>query len=426
MELAALAADAKALQAMLMTGDIVQATVQPYNGITDTLQIFGLRVAASLPPNVYPGDTLTVAVQGFQNDQVVVQVMSRTPGANVPPNAASAAALQAGDSVELTRMPIPVIVDEPEFPPLPPLPAVLPESGSSAPSEDVVPSPSTGAAAAAAAAFEEEAAAQNTVLQTPPAAAQQIDYAQARPETLSVEARLAFARTTPLPPRATAPPPNAGAPPGAARTVPPPRPAATTGAPPQTTATPRPATSPGSSQSSVPPIVPRAPFAPIITPRVDISAKAPQPLPGAPAQVRSTTMIPASQTRPQAAPTAAELLEDPAALLRSLRIPQTPTTLTFARLVTQQPEQVATALRALETALPNSDDPRIQTLRTLAAFVGNLDPESPTFTTQVTSYITHVIEGPEQKLAMLLAQEPPAESAAVSAAPEDAPAPTAA
>jgi hypothetical protein len=133
-------------------------------------------------------------------------------------------------------------------------------------------------------------------------------------------------------------------------------------------------------------------------------------------------MIPASQTRPPVAPTAEELLEDPAALLRALRIPQTPTTLTFARMVTQQPEQVATALRALESALPDSDDPRIQTLRTLAAFVGNLDPESETFTSQVTSYISHVIEGPEQKLAMLLAQQQEPE-AAPAAATEEASAP---
>src|SRR5579872_4937788 len=110
MELQALAADAKALQAMLMTGDIVQATVQPFNGLTDTLQIFGLRVAASLPPNVFPGDTLTVAVQGFANDQVQVQVMSRTPSPNAPPTPIAASVPQEPDSVELTRMPIPMIV----------------------------------------------------------------------------------------------------------------------------------------------------------------------------------------------------------------------------------------------------------------------------------------------------------------------------
>src|SRR5579883_3511504 len=79
LELQQLAADAKALSAMLMEGDVVQATVQPFNGMTDVLEIFGLRVAASLPPNVHPGDTLTVAVQGFQNDQVMVQVLTTTP-----------------------------------------------------------------------------------------------------------------------------------------------------------------------------------------------------------------------------------------------------------------------------------------------------------------------------------------------------------
>lgn len=420
MELQALAADAKALQAMLMPGDIVQATVQPFNGLTDTLQIFGLRVAASLPPNVYPGDTLTVAVQGFQNDQVLVQVMSRTPSPNAPSAATTAAPLQEPDSVELTRMPIPIFVgDEPEFPPLPPPPV--------APSEAAEETPAVTSTLAAAAAADEEAAAQNTVVQTPAPTTQQTDYAQARPETLSIEARLAFSRTTPVPPRAPAPSTNA--PPGASRTVPPPRPAATTasGAQSDAAASRSMATSPAAGRTNplAPPIIPRSPFAPIIMPRADLTAKAaPQPLPGAPAQMRNTTMIPASQTRPQAAPTAEELLQDPVALLRSLRIPQTPTTLTFAKLVTQQPEQVATALRALETALPDSDDPRILTLRTLAGFVGNLDPESPTFTTQVTSYLSHVIEGPEQKLAMLVAQDPVAQepapqAAAAATAPEE-------
>jgi hypothetical protein len=282
----------------------------------------------------------------------------------------------------------------------------------------VLPSASTGAAALAAASAEDEAlAAQNTVVQTPASAAQQTDYAQARPETLSLEARLAFARSTPLPPRAPAP----------SATVPPPRPAAPPAQHAAGTAASRIASQipAGRASAASPPIVPRSSFAPIITPRPDVAARATaQPLPGAPGQVRSTTMIPASQTRPQAAPTAEELLDDPAALLRSLRIPQTPTTLTFARMVTQQPEQVATALRALESALPDSDDPRIQTLRTLAAFVGNLDPESETFTSQVTSYISHVIEGPEQKLAMLLVQEQP-ETAPAAAATEEAPAPAA-
>src|SRR5579872_2177866 len=82
LELQALAADAQALRQLLMEGDVVQATVQPFNGITDTLDIMGLRVAAALPPDVLPGETLTVAVQGFNGDQVLVQVLSRTPSSS--------------------------------------------------------------------------------------------------------------------------------------------------------------------------------------------------------------------------------------------------------------------------------------------------------------------------------------------------------
>ena len=112
-------------------------------------------------------------------------------------------------------------------------------------------------------------------------------------------------------------------------------------------------------------------------------------------------MVPPSLTQVGAAD-ANELLQDPVQLLRTLRIPVTPTALTFAKLVTAQPEQVATALRALESALPNSDDPRITTLRTLAAFVGTLEPESETFTTQVASFLSHVSVGPEPKLLSLV------------------------
>src|SRR5579872_6716843 len=96
-ELAQLAADAQALRALVMPGDVVQATVLPFNGLTDLLEVFGLRVAASLPPNVLPGDTLTIAVQGFAGDQVMVQVLSRVtasatraqPQVGAPPPAPS-------------------------------------------------------------------------------------------------------------------------------------------------------------------------------------------------------------------------------------------------------------------------------------------------------------------------------------------------
>ncbi|MGH7684902.1 MAG: flagellar hook-length control protein FliK, partial [Vulcanimicrobiaceae bacterium] len=121
-----------------------------------------------------------------------------------------------------------------------------------------------------------------------------------------------------------------------------------------------------------------------------------------------------------------ELLQDPVALLRTLRIPVTPTALAFAKLVTTQPQQVAVALRALETGLPNAADGRIATLRTLAAFVGTLDPESPTFTTQITSYLSHVVEGPEAKLLSIVQPQalpaPPSPQASADPAQQNVPA----
>ncbi|MBV8425160.1 MAG: hypothetical protein JO349_08205, partial [Candidatus Eremiobacteraeota bacterium] len=354
-------------------------TVQPFNGLTDTLNIFGLRVAASLPPNLQPGDLLTVAVQGFKGDQVLVQVMSRTPAATSSASTPTAtsdvqtvtsqpapATPVVGDTFEHTPLPIPVLAEEPEFPPLPPPPA--PPQSSGTPQQ--APPPTIEEEAQAPSTRTTLPAAPRIVPQTPGAV---------NAETLSVEARLALNRAATPPPnlRAPVPPPPAApraATPGAT-TVPPPRP----------------------NVATPPPAAPRTPFAPIITMRPDAAKPAPQPLPGSPAQARPTTTVVPAQTR-IAVPTAEELLSDTTQLLRALRIPVTPTTQTFAKLVIAQPEQVATALQALEESLPNSDDPRITTLRTLAGFVGNLDPQSPTFTTQVTSYISHVVEGPEQKL----------------------------
>lgn len=421
MELQALAQDAQALRALLMTGDIVQATVQPFNGISDTLEIFGLRVAASLPANLLPGDALTVSVQGFKGDQVLVQVMSRTPAAassaaaqtattptttsqpqtvasppqSTPPPAPVNTVTTATDTLELTRTPIPVVVDEALLPP-------------------VLPPPSRGAleesTAESSGETEDEQTAQTAAApptRTMPQAPRIVPQApvSANADTLSVEARLALSRAATPGTRAPIPPPaasRAATPPSS--TIPPPRPAATTPS--------------VAARTSLPPVPPRTQFAPIITTRPDAAKPSPQPIPGAPAQARPTTTIPPSQTR-VSAPTAEELLEDPVQLLRTLRIPVTPTTQTFAKLVTTQPEQVATALQALEQSLPDSDDPRITTLRTLAAFVGKLDPESPTFETQVQSYIAQVVEGPEQKLLALVQPQQPAPPAAAQG---DAPA----
>jgi len=388
-ELAQLAADAQALRALVMPGDVVQATVLPYNGLTDLLDIFGLRVAASLPPSVLPGDTLTIAVQGFSGDQVMVQVLSRIT-ASASRAQAQATALPASDTVELTPTPVPVVVPESALPPRTAAsaapPTLQPQAEPAPAGQAAAPAPPAAGAA------------------PPPGAPVAVRPQVPNVETLTVEARLALARTA------------AGVVPPASR----PAPAVVRGAaaPPPSNPSPEQRPAPPSARpppaSPPPPNIPRVPFV-SIAPRPPAAANQSAPLPGAPAQLRATTTVPPSQVR-VVVPNAGELLQDPVALLRTLRIPVTPTALAFAKLVTTQPQQVATALRALETGLPNASDGRIATLRTLAAFVGTLDPQSPTFTTQVTSFLTHVVEGPEPKLLSAVQPQTPAASAPASAA----------
>jgi hypothetical protein len=436
LELQALAADAQALRALLMTGDVVQATVQPFNGLTDTVEILGLKVAAALPPDVVPGDTLTVAVGGFNGDQVLVQVLSRTPlsqepaSAQVPASAAAPAVTTSqGDSLELTRSPIPIVVEGPPESLPPPL-----ATASSEPPRAIVVAASESTAPPA--------------MSAPPARPLLTD-APIRPEDLDVEARVALARTAGF--RALRSPnaSPASATPAVPRGATPSSPLARGETQPQTQMQQPPlqqSTPPRLQAQSMPPSLqaqtatttparsqresdtpqtenPIAPPPPTIqiTPRAPGAKPPPPPLPGAPTQMRVARMVPQSP-RAIVAPTAAELLQDAPALLRTLRIPVTPTTLTFAKLVTTQPEQVATALRALETSLPDNADLRIGSLRTLAAFVGALDPQSPTFTTQVVSYIAHVVEGPEQKLVPLVLPQAAAADPQVPQEPVPAPA----
>lgn len=393
-ELAQLAADAQALRSMVMPGDVVQATVLPFNGVTDLLEIFGMRIAASLPPNVFPGDTLTIAVQGFQGDQVMVQVLSRIT-ADASRAQSQAATPPPADTVELTRTPVPIVVSESELPPqpAPSAPAAQPAATAQPSAAAAPPPPVRGAA---------------------PAAQPPLVVARPAPpeaETLSVEARIALARTA----AGLIPPPPVRTAPGVVRGAPQPPAAPPQAAPAQQAQTA--ARAPAPSSPGAAPSVPRVPFVPIAQ-RAPAAQTPVPPLPGAPAQTRSTTMTPPSQVR-VVVPNAVELLQDPVALLRTLRIPVTPTALAFAKLVTTQPEQVAVALRALETGLPDATDGRIATLRTLAAFVGTLDPQSPTFTTQVTSYLTHVIEGPEAKLLSLVQPQTPQTPPQTTATPQE-------
>lgn len=91
-------------------------------------------------------------------------------------------------------------------------------------------------------------------------------------------------------------------------------------------------------------------------------------------------------------------------LLKAARLPDTPLTRTAAAIAPQAPSRLPSVLARLEAALPRtSEDSRIATLRTIAAFVGRMNPQNEeTLPAQISSYISHVLEGAEPKLAQLL------------------------
>ena len=91
-------------------------------------------------------------------------------------------------------------------------------------------------------------------------------------------------------------------------------------------------------------------------------------------------------------------------LLKAARLPDTPLTRTAAAIAPEAPSRLPSVLARLEAALPRtSEDPRIATLRTIAAFVGRMNPQNEeTLPAQISSYISHVLEGSEPKLAQLL------------------------
>ena len=156
------------------------------------------------------------------------------------------------------------------------------------------------------------------------------------------------------------------------------------------------------SAESVPP--PRFVVAPPIAARVPDTEsprlRAPQPAPAAalagpaPHVVRAAPALRAGLSA----------YTEPAAMLRALRLPVTPTTIASATLALAHPDRLPAALQTLERALPRAAvEPQVATLRTLLAFVGRIDPRSPVLAAQIAAYVDHVVDGGEPKLAALLA-----------------------
>lgn len=387
-ELAQLAADAQALSALLVEGVVVNARVLPSNGLTDLLEIAGRRVAASLPPTVRPGDVLQARVTGFDGGRILLQIVATGADAAVepgPPNlplapdraAFVAASIRPGVANAAPTMPAavaaPPVPSAPSAGPAGTLPAAPTAPG--APAEELPPlavpptrpgltTGFTSAVSRANVAPAAAAAAEPGAPAEPPRGAV---VPQAEPS--SIEARVAAARAAVAPPgsRASAPPassPSTASPPGAA----------------------------APAQRFVVPL------------QIDAKSVPPQPIPPAP---RVAGLAAYAQ---------------PVALLRALKLPVTPSSVSSAALALQRPERLPAALAALEAALPPGGDSHVATLRTLLAFVGRIDPRSPVLAAQLAAYVEHVVDGPEPKLATLLAAERAAAPPAQTVPPAQAPA----
>jgi len=403
-ELAVLAADAAALKALLSDGAVVQARVLPSNGLTDLIQIGNFRVAASLPPDLLPGDVITVRVTGFDGERINVQILpAGTPAAVSSPGltptaptvsaALAATALTIGAPGDLpgpvappsagaptpagpvTGMAPTVVAGQAVASPTPPqsAPAPVPTTPPLAPPSAVF------AAAAVRPAGPNPGLSQTSAVPRPGTPSADV-AAFARPASSeavlgSIEARLAAARTALTPLRS-----NAAAPANPATSAP-----ANTNAPPA-----RPFIAP--PYINRPAIEQRA--API--PNAVTSATA--------AATAVATAAGAARTAPTVQTNLArglELYREPVALLRALRLPVTPTNVASARIAIETPEKLPVALSILERALPNSTDPRVTTLRTIAAFLARIEPDSPVLATQIAAYVEHVLTGNESKLAQL-------------------------
>jgi hypothetical protein len=404
-ELAALAADAQALQAQLTPGDVVQATVLPSNGLTDLVQINGNRVAAALPPSLRPGDVIQVQVTAFDGDQILLQMLeAETPppsGATPPSPGAAPPATPSGAA------------PGPPAPPgsAPAAPANPLATASPVPGRAAIP-PTAVFVAVAVRAGENlpppppapVAGAPTNVILPPPAKPSAVPFPLlSGTQPSSIEARLAAARTG-LPP----PTPPAGASGGPAAPPAPSPPASSAPAPPAAGAPP-----PGARPFVAPPPIAASAVRP-----------APSAAPAPAATAPATTSAPAAAASLPAPAAGLAAYQEPVALVRALRLPVTPTTVAAAKLALENPQRLPNALATLERALPAGDDPRVATLRSVAAFVGRIDPGSPELASQIASYVEHVVDGFEPKLATLLASQTLAEQAA-TAPPQQAAAPAA-
>jgi hypothetical protein len=469
-ELAALAADAQTLATQLLPGDVIAAMVLPSNGLTDLLDIGGLRVAAELPPTVLPGETITVMVTGFEGERINLQIVpaaqaaasetttvpipvtgfrsagsafapgftptplltpadGRTPrpapvaapapasAERTPPNSIARTAPTLPPPARTTGPPPVVQTTEPALPPaVRAMPAAPASQAPARPGAAAAPGPSGVPAAARDAAPVETAprTAVNFVVPRPAAA-------PIAPVLKTIEARLAAAHVAPAPVARPLGPAGAAAP-----VVTKTPSDALSRAPFPITSTAYQAGGPhqAAPESAVAPKAAAAPQA-AVTPRAAAATESPSPFGAKPPRldVRQPATAAPAAARPQiamrpalppgtvaAAPSPAAAFAaargpaafaEPAALLRALYLPVSPTNLAAARLALDSPEKLPNALAALERALTNDADPRVATLITLTSFLARIDPRSPVLAAQIAAFADHVVTGREARIGQL-------------------------
>jgi hypothetical protein len=399
-EVSALAADAVQLANSVTVGQVVTAQVLPSNGLTDLITILGNRVAAALPPNFVPGDQFTAQVTGFNGPQILLQVLSTADPATISDTPPPGLGTTTTPGAEPESPAVPTALQAAASGPA--LPAGITRSVAPPPAVFVAASVRPAAPPAPGASVQLTAPPSAQVIQTPIGALGDI------------EARLAAARAGQITVSVPTAQPSPGTSPGSL---------GTSSQGPAGPGTPAPAELPapaGSAQGAgpQPPAAPPAPppsiagrffIPPAITPSARFSEAAaapaqPTPAPGA---------VPA--------PTGIAAFREPQQLVRALNLPVTPTNLAAAKLALDTPQRLPAALATLESALPQSDDPRVATLRTLTAFFGKIDPGSPQLAAQISAYVDNVVTGNEPKLAQLLgAQLAADQQAAAPATPETA------
>jgi hypothetical protein len=170
-ELATLAANGDALQALAAQsqGAVLQARVLASNGLTDLLEIAGLRVAAALPPTVRPGDLLLVQVTGTaDNGGVQLQIVANEGAAPSPPTPTPIAQNPLPPIVTTPIVTTAPIVTTPIIPPAAtPAPSARP-AGLSAAGQAIVPNAPPVLASAPAGAPPPSASASSSGAPAPP------------------------------------------------------------------------------------------------------------------------------------------------------------------------------------------------------------------------------------------------------------------